>query len=112
MNRPINSTPTHQSSIRRIDDRIYILFSNVSNLYKNRTCQKGSQCFHKPQARLQFITKQKIIETFQLGQGEKSARSIRNRYRLTLRGKGYNQAVLVVSDCSLLSSDEDHKITP
>ena len=47
MNRTINSTPTHQSSIRRIDNGIHSFFGDIPDFYNNRPCQKRSQYVHK-----------------------------------------------------------------
>ena len=47
MNRTINSTPTHQSSIRRIDNGIHSFFGDIPDFYNNCPHQKGSQYVHK-----------------------------------------------------------------
>ena len=47
MNRTINSTPTHQSSIRRIHNRIHSFFGDIADFYNNSPCQKGFQHIHK-----------------------------------------------------------------
>ena len=47
MNRTINSTSTHQSSIRRVDNGIHSFFGDIPDFYNNSPRQKGFQHLHK-----------------------------------------------------------------
>ena len=79
MNRAIDSTATHQSTVGRIDDRIDSFLGDVAHLYNDPTIEKASRKIHVSVLNLLvrgYLSPQLVVATVILTTQDKRSRRI------------------------------------